>query len=199
MKPGTTGAINTPTLTPASRSCLQRVSRARLERRPRCLVHRRDAQIDRGSGGLAHVGEDVPVADDHRSLRDQADGRAAAVQRFERTARQLVVAFDWLVRIRRSADRHLLADPRVMVELIFQDLDQVRLHEDDRRELVPWPELELRLVAPGETVVAGVRTAAIGVQRPVEGHPLHAVQGRPAGDLLVASRVRSELGLVEGR
>ena len=53
-----------------------------------------------------------------------------------------------------------------------QHLDEVRLHEDDRRELVVRAQLELRVVAARVAVVAAVRAAAIRIQRPLERHPL---------------------------
>ena len=205
MNPGTTGAISTPTFTPASRSW--RTARSRCSG---CAVpgSSADHAVSSTVGTLRYTVAPArlhmsarmsAVADDHRAFRHQTDRRAAVVQRFERSSRQLVVSFDRLIRIGRGPDRHLLALPGVVIELLPQDFDQVGLDEDDRRELVARSELELRLVAPGEAVVTGVGAAAIGIQRPVEGHPLHAVERRAAGDLLIAGSVGPQLRLVERR
>ena len=59
----------------------------------------------------------------------------------------------------------------------------------------PTAELELRVIAAREAVVAAVRAAAIGVQRPVERHALHGVQRRPAGHFLIAGAVGSVRGI----
>ena len=165
---------------------LQRRRGAGLERLPGVLVHGRHAQVDRALDGARQVGEQVPVAHDHRALRDDPDRRAAVQQRGERSARELVVPLDRLVRIGRGAQRDRLAGPRRARELPREDLREVRLHEHDAREVVAGPQLELRLVPAGVAVVAGVRAAPVRVERPREGHALHAVEGRPAGDLLIA-------------
>ena len=65
--------------------------------------------------------------------------------------------------------------------------------------MIVGTELELRLVAPREAVVAAVRAAAVRVERPVERHALDGVQRRPAGDFLIARRIRPPLRLVERR
>ena len=80
---------------------------------------------------------------------------------------QLVVAFDRLIRIGGRAERHLVALPRRTIEFALKHLHEVALHEDDRRELVTRVQLELRVIPAGEAVVAGVRAAAVRIQRPV--------------------------------
>jgi hypothetical protein len=91
--------------------------------------------------------------------------------------------------VRRRADSHVVSVPGRAGELTSQHLDEVRLHEDHRGELVVRAELELRVVAACVAVVAGVRAAAIGIERPLEGHALHGVERRPALDLLISRRV----------
>ena len=135
----------------------------------------------------------VDVAHDHRALGHEPDRRAAADQRLQRAARELVVPFDRLIRIGRRAERRQLARPARMIELAAQHLDEVRLDEDHRRKLVSDAELELRLVAAREAVVARVRAAAVRVQRPLERHPLDGIQRRAAADFLVASGVGAPL------
>ena len=205
VKPGTTGAISTPALTPASRSWRTARSRcsgwrrARLERAPRFFVHRRHAHVDRAAVPPTDVSKQIGIAHDHRPLGDQADGRPSGEQRLERTSRELVMTLDGLIRIGRGADGYLLANPRGFVELSAQHVDQVDLHEDDAREVIARSELELRLIPSGEAVVATVCAAPIRVQRPVEGHAFDAVQGRLAGDFLVARRIGPPLGFVQRR
>jgi hypothetical protein len=108
------------------------------------------------------------------------------------------VAFDRLVRIGRRTEGDLVARPSRFVQLAPQDFHEVPLDQDDRGELVVRVHLELHVVPPREAVMAAVRTAAIGIQRPLERHSLHAVQGRPADDLLIARFVGSPLGLGQG-
>ena len=56
------------------------------------------------------------------------------------------------------------------------------------------------VVAAREAVVAAVRAAAVGVERPVEErHALDAVQRGAAGDFLVAGLVGAELRFGQGR
>ena len=117
-------------------------------------------------------------------------GFSMRAQRFERAARQLVVALDRLVAVGRGADDDVVARPRRLVQLGAEHFDEVRLHEDDRRELVVRAELELRVVAARVAVVAAVRAAAIRIQRPLERHPLDAVQRGAAADFLVSWRRR---------
>ena len=130
-------------------------------------------------------------------LRDDADRRARREERFERSTRELVVALDRLVGIGGGSDGDRVTRPGRLVELPAEYLDQIHLHEDQRRELVVRAELELRLITASEAVVAAVRAAAVRVQRPVERHALHRVQRRAAGDFLIARRVGAALRLVE--
>ena len=53
------------------------------------------------------------------------------------------------------------------------------------REFIVGVHLELDVIPAGKTVVAAVRAAAIGVQRPSERHPLDAVERRTADDFLI--------------
>ncbi len=136
---------------------------------------------------------------DHRPLGDDGDRRAAAEQSLESAACELVVTLDRLIRVRGGTDRNELAFPGGFVELAAEHLDQVGLHEDQRRELVARPELELRLVAARKAVVAAVRASAVRVECPVERHPFHAVQRRPARHFLIAGVVGPSLCPIERR
>src|SRR5688572_14377483 len=84
---------------------------AGLELSPYILVHAGHADVDAASGARGEVGEHVLVADDHRSLRHDAGGIADLAQRFERSARELVVTLDGLVAVRRGPDGDVVARP----------------------------------------------------------------------------------------
>ena len=176
---------------------LKRVRRAGFERGPCAFINRWHADTHRAAGFLPKFGQQISVTDDHRTLRDETDRCSRGDERLQRAARQLVVTFDRLVGIGRGADGHLLARPRRLVELAAQHFRKIRLHEDDRREVIARPQLELRLIPAREAVVAGVRAAAIRVQRPVEGHALDGIERGPASHFLIARRVRAALRLVE--
>ena len=97
-------------------------------------------------------------------LVTRSDRRAAGGERLQRAAGELVVPFDRLIRIGCRAERRQLARPRRMIELASKHVDEVGLDENQRRKRVVRVELELRLVAAREAVVAGVRAAAIRIQ-----------------------------------
>ncbi len=201
-KPGTMGAISTPAWTPASderthrAQPLQRMRCPGLERAPGIFVYGRHAHVDRARFGRARVFEqDVDVAHDHRPLCDEAHRRPCARQCLDGAACQPVVSFDRLIWVGRRAERDLLARPRRPIELALQHVDEVPLDENDRRELVVGVHLELGVIAAGEAVVAGVRAAAVRVERPVERHPLDRVQGRSTVHFLVGRFIGPSLGL----
>ncbi len=80
--------------------------------------------------------------------------------------------------------------PLRLVELPSQHLDEVGLDEDHRGELVARVQLELRLIPAREAVVAAVRAAAVGIERPLEeGHALDAIQSRAAAHFLIGGVV----------
>ena len=142
-KPGTIGAIRTPALTPASTS--SRTARSRCSGcavpgssvPPRVFVDGRHAHVDRACARRARAPSSTslsrttigPFVMRPNGVRPRA---SASIDR----ARQLVVPFDRLIRIGRGAERDLLARPRRPIELAREHLDEVLLHEDDRRELV---------------------------------------------------------------
>ena len=59
-----------------------------------------------------------------------------------------------------------------------EDLDEVRLDENHRRELIAGIEFEVGLVLAREAVLAAMRAAAVGIERPLhERHALAAIEG----------------------
>ena len=125
-------------------------------------------------------------------------GLRCSHKRLERAARQLVVAFDRLVAVGRGADGDVVALPGRLLQLAAQHLDEVRLDEDDRRELVVRAQLELRVVAARVAVVAAVRAAAVRIEGPLEGHALDRIERRPAADFLISRGVGAPRRLGEG-
>ena len=123
-------------------------------------------------------------------------GLRAREQRLDRAARQLVVPFDRLIAVGGGADRDVARRSRTAASSSrVEHVDEVLLDEDDRRELVVGVHLELGVVAARVAVVAAVRAAAIGIEGPLERHPLDAVQRRAAGDLLIARLIGPPLRL----
>ena len=173
---------------------LQRRGRARLETLPRVVVERRHAQIDGAAGRGGDRLQHVEVAHHHRPLGDDAHRRGRVAARHQAAASQRVGAFDRLIGISGGAEGHLFARPRPRRQLALQHLHEVGLHEDHRREVVTLAEFELMLIAPRKAVVAAVRASPIRIQRPLEWHALHAVQGRLAADLLVGGVVGARGG-----
>ena len=113
-------------------------------------------------------------------------------------ARQLVVPFDRLIGIGGGAERD--ASSRVHDGLSSSRAStsaKFTLTKISDENSSSGPELELRLIAAGEAVVAPVRASAIGIQRPVEGHALHRIQRGSARDFLVARLVGAALRLVQ--
>ena len=123
VKPGTTGAISTPALTPASRSC--RTARSRWSG---CAVPGSSARQASSStvGTLMQTVQPAPAS----MLREQSASRTTigplvtsptgvrpASSASSEPARELVVPLDRLIRIGRGAERDLLARPRRLVEL----------------------------------------------------------------------------------
>ncbi len=107
---------------------------------------------------------------------------------FERAPGQSVVSFDRLVRVSCRSQRDTSSIP-VPHHLPAQHVGEVLLHQDDRREVVARPHLELGLIASGKAIVASVRAAPIRVQGPAEGHPLHPIQGAPTRHFLIGRAV----------
>ncbi len=159
--------------------------RARLQRLPGVLVYRRHTDVDGAAGRFGQVRQHVAIAHHHRAFGDQAGRIPCAHQRLQRFARQLVMAFDRLVTVGRGADCDVLAGPRGPRQFTFEHLDEVLLYQNHRREFVVGVHLELAVIAPRIAIMATVRAAAIGVERPVERHSFHAVERRTAGHFLI--------------
>src|SRR4029079_97992 len=115
---------------------------------------------------------------DHRALGDDAHRVAELAEDFERTTRELVQAFDRLITVGGRADRNEFTAPGWLPKLSPQNINEVRLYQNHRRELIVGTQFELRVVAARVAVVTAVRAATIGIQRPLERHPLDRIERR---------------------
>ena len=105
-------------------------------------------------------------------------GRAADTHGFNRALQaqrpvgSLLKPFVYLLALAQPG-RYSLAS---MVEDAPQDLVHVRLDDDLGLELIVRVEAEVGVRGAGVAVVAGVDAAAIGIERPPEGHPFNRVE-----------------------
>ena len=202
-KPGTIGAISTPALMPASTSSRTARSRcsgwrgAGLERLPGLLVDGRDAHVDGARRARRRLREHVAVAHDHRTFGDEPDrgcARASERLRWRRASAcsALRSAGSSRSRCRRRRTRRVhdgRASSRVSTSTKFCF---TRITDANSSSAFIS---NCDVIAARVAVVAAVRAAAVGVERPVERHALHAVQRRTAGDFLIARLVGAPLGL----
>jgi glucose 1-dehydrogenase len=160
--------------------------RPRLDHLADVLVERPDAHRHARLRDLREAAEEIEVADDHRRLRQHRHRVAEVRERLDDAARQPVAPLAVLVRISRRPHRDRVAGPARRRELAPEHLDHVRLHDDLRGEVLADAEVEVAVERPREAVVARVRAAAVGVDRPAERHASgvgHPVQRRLAGVL----------------
>ena len=152
-----------------------RAGRPRLGPAPHPFIERsdRERRRDRRDGG--RLLQQVDVAQDQRSLRQDRERVPVADQLREDAPHQPVAALHPLVRVGAGPHRDVRAGPPARRELAAEHLGGVDLHDDLRLEVPPGVHLEVRVGRPREAVHAGVRAAAVGVDRPVERH-------RRAGD-----------------
>src|SRR5439155_936076 len=106
-------------------------------------------------------------------------------QDLETLPREPVITLDGLIGIGGRADRDAFTAPRTARQLLAQHLGHVRLHAHGLAVLLARRPVGPALVAADIAVGAAVRAAHVGVQRPLEGHPLHRVQRAPAGLLAI--------------
>ena len=117
------------------------------------------------------------------------NGVPAAASARENAGHQPVAALGPLVRVGVRAERHVLTAPGRPGELPAQHLGHVDLHDDLAVEVGAGVELEPGVRSTGEAVDAGVRAAAVGIDRPAERHGRgrrHLVERAPRGHLVEA-------------
>src|SRR5262245_53427027 len=116
---------------------------AGLERVPDLFIDTGHADDNVTFSSRRQVCEHILVANDHRSFGHDARGVAMLTERFEDAARDLVGPFDRLVTVGGGAECRELTFPRWLRELPPEHRDEVRLYQNDRRELIVRAELEL--------------------------------------------------------
>ena len=161
------------------------------------LVERAHAHGDRERGPVVQPQEGVEVAQDHGRLRQDRERVPEIRQRLDHAARQPVAPFAVLVGVGGRAHGHRLPVPARRRELAAQHLDDVRLDDDLRGEVVADPQVQVAVERAGEAVVAAMRAPAVRVHSPAEGDPAqlrHPVQSRLAGvfEVLRVSHVCAE-------
>src|SRR5713226_5592722 len=163
---------------------------------PDVHVYRRDAEGHAQVGALGELGQDVDVADDHRAARDEARRVAEITQRLEALPRELEAALCRLIWIGRRTDDDGLFLPGPPRQLAAQHLRHVGLDADGPAVAVVVRAIGAQLVSADVAERAPVLAADIRVERPVEAHALHGVQGGLALDLVVVDvgPPRLELG-----
>jgi hypothetical protein len=106
-------------------------------------------------------------------------------ERPEAPAREAIAALGRLVRVSGGADRDGLVLPRSPRKLAAEHLDDVDLDADRLTVTVVERAVGPTLEGPHVAERAAMDAAHVGVERPVEHHPLDAVEGALAGLLAV--------------
>src|SRR6185436_13466295 len=114
--------------------------------------------------------EDIPIAHDHGRLGQDRERVAGLGERLRDALREPVAALARLVRFGVRAERDRLAGPGGLPQVGAEALDRVDLHHDALLEVAAAVESEVLVRRPREAVRAGVRAAAVRVDRVPERH-----------------------------
>ena len=136
-------------------------------------------------GASRRLGEDVDVADDHRAAGDDAERVPGLGERLEAAASQAEASLRRLVGIRGRPDDDRLVGPALPGELAAEHLDDVDLDPDRLAVAVVRRAVGALLERPDVAERASVGAAHVRVERPLEWHARHAVDGSPAGLLSI--------------
>src|SRR5205823_7055503 len=117
------------------------------------------------------------VADDQRTSGDDRERVRTLGQRLQASARQPVVAFGRLVRIRRRADDDLLAFPRLPRQLPTKYLGDIDLDSDRCAVAIIRWAVGATLECAHVTERALVDATHVRVERPAEHHAPDAIEG----------------------
>ena len=173
-----TGAISTPTATPAFDEHADRFEpalrrrRARLEPALQRAVERGDRDAHSGRAVARQVGEHVAVARDEMVLGDDQHGVAKLREHLEATPRETELALDGLVRVGDTRDRDHLRLPGLPRQLFAQQRRCIALDENLGLEIEARGEAE-RLVRGARETVVGCKPGRI--ERPGRGLDVHNV------------------------
>ena len=159
---------------PASDNRLQRLKPprrrrcARLHGAGQLRIQRRYRNRHLGEIALGHPRQNVDVAHNQRRLRHDADRVGGAIQHFENTAHDLVVALDRLIRIGIGADRDHARLVILRGKLLFQKLWRIGLGQQLRFEIEPRRQAEIGMGRPREAVHAAMLATPIRIDGAVE-------------------------------
>ena len=132
-------------------------------------------------GARRRAPQDVEVAQDHRPSRDDAEGAARLGEDLEAGAREAIPTLGGLIGIGGGADGHDLALPGLARQLPPQHVGHVQLHADGAAVRLAGRAVGAPLEAAHVAEGAAVGAAHVGIERPLEGHALHAVQRAATG------------------
>ncbi len=117
---------------------------------------------------LRHLGEDVDVALDERSLGDNRHRMAKIAQHFEDRAGDFKLALGGLIGIGVAAERDRPAAISLLAQLLLEQRRSLRLIEDAALEIEAGRQAEIGMARPRVAIDAAMLAAAIGVDRAVE-------------------------------
>jgi hypothetical protein len=156
LRPGITGANITvtgqPGLHAARQPAIERCDRDRRVRQAR----------------LAHLAQDVGVADDQVGLGDDAQRVAKGVQNLQHLAGDPQPALDRLVGVGVGADLDVARPVPLLRQLGGQQARRLRFEEQPALEVEAGREAQVGVRRPGEAVDAAVLAAPVGIDRAVE-------------------------------
>src|ERR1043166_7045074 len=98
----------------------------------------------------------IDVATNHRRLRDDAHRLLKLHTHFEALSRELVIGFEWNVRIRREREDDLVAFPRRLQQLLTQQLRRFHFRNDLAIEVSACAVTKILVRGPAEAISATV-------------------------------------------
>ncbi len=131
-------------------------------------VERRDREGHARRVELRQLTEIVDVARNELILRDQRHRIAELGQHREAAARDLQLPFHRLIWISDAADHDRLRLPRLLHQLLPQQLGRVLLHDDLRLEIEACGEAEVLVGGTGIAVDAAVLATAVRIETRIE-------------------------------
>ncbi len=158
----------------------RRRRRARLHDAFELIVQRGQADRDADQPLLGQRHQQIQIAQHQRALGDDVHRMLEAQQDFQRTAGQLLFAFDGLIRIGVDAQRNGLRHVARLAQLLLEAFGEVGLGDQPRLEIDPRRHVPIGMAGPRKTVDAAVLTAAIGIDRAVEADVRRLIAGQHA-------------------
>ena len=139
--------------------------------RHRLLVDEAHGHGGRNVGDLGRAFEQWQVAQDQRALGEDRERIRRLGQGREDARHQSVATLGPLVAIDVGAHRHVVPAPRRLREFGSQQGWRIHLDDDLGVEVEPGAKVEIGVGVAREAIPAGVRAAAVGIDRPPERQP----------------------------